>query len=318
MKRMAMQNGWWLLWASGIPLGCCSNSTSTSPAAQGCPSQAPVVAAAPAAATSATRPALLTLANTEVRVLHSELTGKDHQVIYGLPPSFAKEPTRRYPVLYLLDGQWDFTLLNMLSGGLRFDQVMPEMLIVGLSYAGADPDYDALRADDYVPTQGKNHDGKLVGGGGKKFLEFIEKSVIPLAEGEYRADPTKRILSGSSFGGLFALFALFEKPELFQTYIAISPAAGWDNGYLAKREREFHKAHPKLERRVWLSIGDSEWPDFVKSATAFFRQFEASQYEGLVLKIHTVVGERHSGVKPEAYNRAMRFASEPWLALAKP
>jgi predicted alpha/beta superfamily hydrolase len=192
---------------------------------------------------------------------------------------------------------------------------MPEMLIVGLSYAGTEPNYDALRADDYVPTRAKDHEGKLVGGGGSKFLEFLEKSVIPLAESEYRAEPTQRVLSGSSYGGLFTLFALFEKPELFQAYIAISPAAAWDNDYLAKRERDFRKLHPKLERRVWLSIGDSEWPGYVKAAQTFFRQFETSRYQGIALKVHTVAGERHAGVKPEAYNRALRFITAPWLPL---
>jgi predicted alpha/beta superfamily hydrolase len=258
-----------------------------------------------------------TLEGTEVRVVHSDLTGKDHELIIGLPPSFAKEPTRQYPVLYLLDGQWDFALLNTLSGGLRYDQVMPEMLIVGLSYAGTEPDYDALRADDYTPTKAKDHQGKVLGGGGGRFLEFLEMNVMPLAEREYRGDPTKRILSGSSYGGLFTLFALLEKPELFQAYVSISPAVGWDDHYLAKREKEFHKTHSKLDRRVWLSIGDSEWPGFVADAKAFIRQFEASRYSGMTLKSQTIVGERHAGVKPEAYNRAMRFVSEPWLPKAQ-
>jgi predicted alpha/beta superfamily hydrolase len=253
------------------------------------------------------------MAATEVRAIHSEVTGKDHELIFGLPPSFAKEPTRRYPVLYLLDGQWDFALLAALSGGLRYDQVMPEMLIVGLSYGGTDPNYDQLRADDYVPTRAKDFQGKELGGGGGKFLEFLQKTVIPMAEKEYRADPAKRVLSGSSYGGLFTLYALFEKPELFQAYVAISPAVGWDDHYLSKRERNFHKAHPNLDRRVWLSIGDSEWPNFVADAKAFFGQFESSRYRGLTLAQYTVVGERHAGVKPEAYNRAMRFVSEPWL-----
>ncbi|HMA95374.1 MAG TPA: alpha/beta hydrolase-fold protein, partial [Polyangiaceae bacterium] len=174
-------------------------------------------------------------------------------------------------------------------------------------------DYDALRSDDYVPTRAKNHEGKLIGGGAGKFLEFVEKAVIPLAESEYRADPTKRVLAGQSYGGLFTLFALFEKPELFQAYASLSPAVGWNEGYISKREKEFHKAHPKLDRRVWLSIGDSEWPGFVQEARAFLRQFEASRYQGITLKIYTIPGERHAGVKPEAYNRAMRFITEPWL-----
>lgn len=331
MKEFAVQVRGLAVWGF-VGLSACSASTPQpspcpSPTSFDAPSSAvagPVLAGAAAGSSGVTKPMAgenastyppLTIDNTQVRVVHSDLTGKDHQLIFGLPPSFAKEPSRRYPVVYLLDGQWDFSLLYTLSGGLRFDQVMPEVLFVGLSYAGTNPDYDALRSDDYVPTRTTDHEGKLIGGGAAKYLEFIEKVVMPLAENEYRADPNKRVLAGQSYGGLFTLFALFEKPDLFQAYAALSPAAGWDHGYLSKREKEFHKSHPKLERRVWLSIGDSEWPNFVQDARVFFRQFEASHYQGITLKIHTVRGERHAGVKPEAYNRAMRFVTEPWLPI---
>ena len=97
----------------------------------------PAPAAAPAPAVASTiAPRSYELKGSVIREVHSDITGKDYELIIGLPPSFEKEPGRRYPTLFLLDGQWDFTLLNALSGGLRYDQVMPEMLIVGLSYGG--------------------------------------------------------------------------------------------------------------------------------------------------------------------------------------
>jgi hypothetical protein len=243
----------------------------------------------------------------------SELTGKQHQLILGLPPSFEKEPTRRYPVLYLLDGQWDFSLVSALSGGLRYDQVLPEMLIVGLSYAGEDPDYGALRSDDYLPTRARGGDGKEKGGGAPRFLEWLESVVIPQMEKGYRADPERRILAGASYGGLFALHVLFENPELFWAYVAISPSVGWDNQEILRREKAFRKSRPILDRRVWLSSGSEEWPDYLAHEIAFFKQFAASRYRNLALKIHSVEGERHSGVKPEAYNRALRFIAEPLM-----
>ena len=143
---------------------------------------------------------------------------------------------------------------------------MPEMLIVGLSYGGSNPDYDALRADDYVPTRAKDSKGVEKGGGASRFLSWLETIVIPLVERDYQADPAHRILSGSSFGGLFTLYALFEKPELFESYVAISPAVNWDLRFIFNREREFRKAHPTLDRRLWLSSGSDEWPDYLKGS----------------------------------------------------
>lgn len=274
----------------------------------------PTLTAAPAVDTESaaqSRPRPVVLDYTEIVELDSPETGRKYELWVALPPSFAKSPDRLYPTLYLLDGQWDFTLVRALAGGLLFDQVAPEFLIVGITYGGKDPNYGALRAEDYLPTRAKG-EGETwhKGGDAKKFLSFIETRVLPLTEERYRADPAKRILSGASFGGLFTLFALFEKPELFGTYLALSPAVSWDDRWLFRREAEFHRAHPRLERRVWLSVGTDEWPRFTDANRVFFKQIEASRYQGITLRTLFIEGERHAGNKPEAYNRALRFAFE--------
>jgi predicted alpha/beta superfamily hydrolase len=248
-----------------------------------------------------------------VRDLSSELTGKQHRLLIALPPSFEKEPSRRYPVLFVLDGQWDFPLVATISGGLRYDEVLPEMLTVGLTWGGEKPNYDALRSDDYLPTRAKGRDGVEKGGGAPRFLSFLEQDIIPLLEREYRADPEHRILAGTSNGGLFALYTLFEKPELFWGYVAVSPNVGWDERNIFAKEKAFRASHPTLERRLWLSSGSAEWPDYLARETAFFKQLTASHYRGLALQVYSVPGERHAGVKPEAYNRALRFIAQPLL-----
>jgi hypothetical protein len=256
--------------------------------------------------------------NSELIDLHSDQTGRDYELIVGVPDSYEKEPERRYPVLYLLDGQWDFNLINTLSGGLRFDRVVPEFLVVGISYGGKEPDYGKLRREDYTPTRWQLPEEKEpTGGDAPKFLRFLEENVIPTVEGRYRVNASERMLAGSSAGGLFTLYALIEKPDLFQSYLALSPAAFWGDRYLFEREREFRARHPALKKRVWLSVGELEWPDYVKQAREFFSQFEASRYEGIALRVQVVPGERHAGVKPEAFNRALRFAFEPWAATQK-
>jgi len=261
----------------------------------------------------------LVIANSELLDLHSPLTGKQHELIVGLPPSYGSEPERHYPVLYLLDGYWDFNLVNTLLGGLIYDRVAPEMVVVGLSYGGQNPDYGRLRGDDYTPTRSHpSHSAEPFGGGAGRFLQLIEQSVLPLIETRYRVDASQRIVSGHSLGGLFTLYALFERPELFASFLSLSPAADWDSRWLFQREREFRKQHPRVERRVWLSVGDSEWPHFTQACRDFFEQFQGSRYAGLELAVKVIEGERHSGVKPESYNRALRFAFADWAAAQPP
>jgi predicted alpha/beta superfamily hydrolase len=273
---------------------------------------------APANGNTSAAPRKLVIENSEIIELSSEATGRAYELIVGLPPSYASEPERHYPVLYLLDGQWDFNLVNTLSGGLRYDKVVPEFLVVGISYGGDHPNYEKLRGEDYSPTRSHPAFAKEpFGGDAPKFLSFLEQKILPTIEGRYRVDTTQRIISGSSLGGLFSLYALFEKPDLFQSVIALSPAVGWDDRYLFKREQQFHAAHPSLKQRVWLSVGADEWPDYTQSNRDFFSQFQASKYDGVSLKVQVVEGERHAGVKPEGYNRALRFVFEPWAATQK-
>jgi len=253
--------------------------------------------------------------NSELIDLHSEQTGRDYELIVGLPESYAKEPQRRYPVLYLLDGQWDFNIVNQMSGALRYDKVIPEILIVGITYAGEKPNYTELRRADYTPTHWQPPDESApFGGDAPKFLSFLHEHLLPTVEARYRVDASQRLLAGHSAGGLFTLYALLEQPDLFQSYLALSPATFWGNRLLFERERQFHAQHPSLQKRIWMSVGELEWPDYARHAKDFFSQFEASHYEGLALRTQIIPGERHAGVKPEAFNRALRFVFEPWAA----
>jgi predicted alpha/beta superfamily hydrolase len=301
-----------------LPLAGCQATPAPTVPCPPAPTESSEQAAPASAGATPAAPRKLVIENSELIELHSEQTGRDYELIVGVPESYAKEPERRYPVLYLLDGQWDFNLINTLMGGLRYDSVVPEFLVVGISYGGDHPDYGQLRGEDYTPTRSHPSYAKApYGGDGPKFLSFLEDTVLPTVEQRYRVNASERMLSGSSLGGLFTLYALFEKPDLFQSYLALSPAVGWDDRYIFRREREFRAKRPKLEKRVWLSVGEKEWPDYVKGDRDFFAQFQASHYEGVTLAVHVAPGERHAGVKPEAYNRAVRFAFEPWAATQK-
>lgn len=260
-------------------------------------------------------PRHLLLSDTEVLELSSELTGKEYELIVGLPPSYSSERIRQYPVLYVLDGQWDFTLVHALLGGLRYDQRVPELIVVGIAYGGERPRYESLRGDDYAPTQSQPaYASEPFGGGGPRFLELLEQTIVPLIERRYRTAPGERVLAGSSLGGLFALFTLFERPELFRSVLAVSPAVGWDERWLFAREREYRAKHTELRARLWLGVGEHEWPHFTAACRDFFAQIAESAYEGLALSTSIIAGERHSSVKPEAFNRGLRFLFQPWSA----
>ena len=166
---------------------------------------------------------------SEVRKITSKIVaGQEYELQIMLPGSF-KNSNKKYPVIYLMDSQWDFPLLKCLYGEHYFDGFVPELIVVGVTWGGVNPNPDSLRARDYTPT---NEARLPQSGGADKFLSFMKNELFPFIEANYKADKNNRTLMGCSLGGLFTLYTLFTQPELFTGYAAASPAVGWGSEVL--------------------------------------------------------------------------------------
>lgn len=251
------------------------------------------------------------IANSQIRMLPRSANGRDYQLYVELPASYQSQPDRHYPVLYVCDGHRDSTLLYGLYGNLIYDEAVPEFIIVGLSYAGDKPDYGILRRIDYTPVPEEGDAEGHISGHAREFLEVVQKEIIPFIEREYRVDAAYRVLAGGSLGGLFALYAMLERPGLFQAYIASSPAVDWAGGWLLRREFEYAARRKDLPARLFVSGASEEWPQFLKAIQVFNEQIQSRHYTGLRYKWRLVEGERHAGTKAESYNRGVRFAFAP-------
>ncbi len=268
------------------------------------------LALAAPAATSAPEFPPHVLGNTQIRNLPRAANGRDYQLFIALPYDYASAPDKRYPVLYVCDGYWDFTLYNGFYGNLMYDRWAPPFIIVGLGYQNArsNADYDRLRRYDYTPVA--ERDDPKGGGSGHaaEFLSVIEREIIPFVEGEYRADPSWRGLSGNSLGGLFSLYALFARPGLFQAHISSSPAA---TPALFELEKQFAASGAKLPARLFLSGAEQEWPDFLANIKRFNERLQSRRYAGFHYQWRLIDGEGHTSTKAESYTRGLRFAFEP-------
>jgi uncharacterized protein len=250
------------------------------------------------------------LADTEIRI-PPDAPGRADLLYVALPASYAREPERRYPVVYLCDGYWDFVLVYGFKGNLLYDRAVPEFILVGLGYQGEHPDYDRLRTRDYTPVV----EGARDSGHAAEFLRRLEGDILPFVDRSYRTDPSYRVLGGSSLGGLFTLYVLLERPELFRAFIAPSPAVTYANGWLVEREAAFAKEHRALHARLFMTGASAEEPGFLAGIRAFDAQLAQRRYEGLTYAFRTVEGERHAGTKAESYNRGLRFALAPLAPL---
>jgi predicted alpha/beta superfamily hydrolase len=246
-----------------------------------------------------------TLQNTHFVPLSSIQTGRDYELVVALPGSYDTSPDQRYPVLYILDPWWHLPLVNAVHGSQVYDRALPELIIVGISYPGVNPDFDDLRSRDYTPTRETN--GNPNSGDAGKFLAFIEESVIPLVDSTYRTQPDERALSGVSLGGLFTLWAMYQRPELFNRYIALSPAVLWDDNLMFRVDDEFAADQEALPARLFIAYGTAETPTFAGPIIEFQQKIANRHYQGLALLNHEVEGERHGSACIEGYSRGMRW-----------
>jgi predicted alpha/beta superfamily hydrolase len=274
---------------------------------------APPVSAPPPAPASTGRPRH-SFSDGEVLAIPHVDNGRDYLVYVALPGSYDKEPARRYPVIYLCDGYWDAGLVRQIYWNEVWDKSVPEFILVGFGYPGDTPDYDALRRWDYTPVEEAKADaGPPNSGHATEFLDAIEHRIIPLVEREYRIDSSYRVLGGSSLGGLFTLYAMFTRPELFRAYIAPSPAVDFGADWLFRYEAAFAKGGgaTRLHARLFMSGAEREWPGFLASIKRFDVRLREHAYSGLEYQFRVVEGERHAGTKAESYSRGVRFAFAP-------
>ena len=243
----------------------------------------------------------MTIAGSEVRSLKSTNTGREYDIYMHLPSDYGKDTGKKYPVVYILDGQWDFKLMDSVLGGLVYDKFVPQMILVGITYSGENPDYDSLRAMDYTPVAGPPKGS----GDAPKFYAFMKNELMPFIEKSYRCDEKQRVLMGSSFGGLFTLYAMFTDPSLFKGYMAASPAVSYGDRYSFKQEAEYAKSHKDLAVRLYMGVGSDE--GLTKPVQEFMKTMDSRGYKGLTREFKVVDPERHASNKPEIYNRGLRF-----------
>jgi len=251
-----------------------------------------------------------TVENSHLRVLPRTAAGRHYQLHVGLPSSYTKETAKRYPVVYVTDGYWDFEKIRAIHGALVYDKVVPEFIWVGLGYAGEGLNYGNLRRWELSPVP--------FGGGGADesghaadFLNTIEGEIIPFIEREYRADPSYRVLAGASLGGLFTLYSMYTKPELFQGYVAATPAVVVGNDWLLGYEEQFAKSGKPLNARLYVAGGGNESPGFLGGILRYHQRVSSRKHEGLAYKFRIIEGERHAGMQLESYTRGLRFVFEP-------
>ena len=235
--------------------------------------------------------------------IKSSVLGEDRIILVRTPPGYEANKLA-YPVLYMTDGDAHIGHTASTIEFLARNGRMPEMIVVGIT--------NTDRTRDLTPTKatGPNAAQFPTAGGADNFLKFIETEVIPEIEKRYRVQPY-RVLAGHSFGGLFAVHALITRPELFNSYVAVSPSLQWSDDATLKRAEEFFKTRKELHATLFTSLGN-EPGDIGKDFEAFKQLLAKNQVKGFEWDAQQMTDEDHGSVVLRSHYFGLRKVYDGW------
>ena len=225
----------------------------------------------------------------------SRVLKNERDLVVYLPPGYDEQRERRFPVLYLHDGQ------NLFDGSTAFVPgmdwkvgetadyaiglgVVEPLIIVGIYNAGEH------RIREYTPTRVP----RLGGGRADRYAKFLIEEVKPFIDYEYRTllDFTATGLGGSSLGGLVSLYVGLKYAHIFGRLAALSPSVWWNQRVMLR-----FAATAQVEPRpvIWLDIGTREGPQILRDVENFRDVLLKKGWElGRDLHYQSVEGAEHN------------------------
>ena len=190
----------------------------------------------------------------------SRIFGNMRQLRVWLPPGYnsPRNEGRRYPVLYLNDGQNLFEPETAFAGvdwrvgetleRLIGEDVVPPMIVVGIDNATVE------RIREFIPY--KSLHPPVPKPMGKHYPDFLIREVMPLIARTYRvARGAKNTgLGGSSLGGLISLYTAIMRPGVFGKLLVESPSLFVANRQVFKDSRTV----ATWPQRIFLGVGTRE------------------------------------------------------------
>jgi predicted alpha/beta superfamily hydrolase len=186
--------------------------------------------------------------------------GLDRELRVYLPPSY-DESERRYPVLYLQDGQNLFDPEESFAGSWRVDLAMDWAAVRGHEgIAVGVPNVGEGRIAEYSPFDSPEGGP----GRGDEYVGFLAQTLKPLVDARFRTRPERDATAvvGSSMGGLISLVAFFARPDTFGILGAMSPSLWFAERAIFGR-LEAAAFHPG---RVYLDVGRLEGSETLADA----------------------------------------------------
>ena len=223
--------------------------------------------------------------------IESAVLGEKREVQVLLPEGYHAEKESTYPVIYLLDGDYNFHgISGMLDLLANKGELVPKVILVGIADKGT-----ATYRKNMAPTEQAD-----------KFLAFMNEELKTLINKEYRT-AKHNILVGHSIGGLFVINTLLESPQSFDNYISISPSAWYEDDLIVKKAREqIQNIEPSVG--VYISVAD----EVKMSIYSLINEFDYHAKKNLDWHFKRYLDENHNSTGLIALRDVLKQIFKGW------
>jgi hypothetical protein len=210
----------------------------------------------------------------------SSLLKETRRIYVSLPSSFARSaPERRYPVIVVLDGEASLAPAAAVVDELSRNGQVPEAIVVAIE--------NTERLRDLTPP-GLSVSGSSRNEGGDRFLDFIERELLPSVDRQLRG-AAPRTFVGHSSGGVLVTYAAATRPA-FRAFVSLDAPIHLDDGWLARKLTASARSSKAAVRYVSIDARfgwpDAAWRTLAAAASASWKlhrdkQWPAESHESL-------------------------------------
>ncbi|MEE9429445.1 MAG: alpha/beta hydrolase-fold protein [Melioribacteraceae bacterium] len=227
--------------------------------------------------------------------IFSNILSENRPILVYLPPSYYSNKNQKYPVLYILDGDYNFQYVTgLIELQSSISENIPEMIVIGISGKGS-----STYRENCKPNVKEIEDR----GNAESTALFIKQELIPYIDSTYKTDNYK-ILSGHSIGGLFVINTLLNHPNLFNHYIAISPALWWGKNAINDIAKKTLENNSNYETSVYISLANEEG----MGVESFLEVVKSNS----IFRFKKIANENHNSVGEPTYKWALNDIFNDW------
>jgi predicted alpha/beta superfamily hydrolase len=245
--------------------------------------------------------------------INSVVLDEQRQLQVLLPEGYHSNSIAHYPVIYLLDGDYNFHgVSGMLDLMSNKGQLIPDVILVGISDKGTDRYRQYMTPEGLTAPEGLTNKAVEDKGKASVFINFLAQDVKPYMQSHYRV-ADNAMLVGHSMGGLFVLNALLKSPETFEHYVSSSPSVWLNIHAFIKQAKDIlgkNTKHPKKHKSVslYLSLGD----ETRMGQYGFIHLLDDNQPDNIDWKFSHYPDENHNSVGIISLRNSLKHLYKDW------